>query len=55
VLAEVAMIARSLNVTDVDGLRLLAEMTAAKPADLYRYQRLLLAFFSQPRITPARA
>ena len=55
VLAEVAMIARSLNVTDVDGLRLLAEMTSAKPADIYRYQRLLLAFFSQPRITPARA
>lgn len=55
VLAEVAMIARSLNVINADGLRLLAEMITAKPADVYRYQRLLLAFLSQARIAPARA
>ena len=55
VLAEVAMIARSLNVTDAQGLSLLAQMVRTKPVDVYRYQRLLLAFFSQPRISASRA
>jgi len=54
VLAEVAMVARSLNITDAAGLQLLAGMIRTKPVDLYRYQQQLLAFFSQPRIKPSR-
>lgn len=55
VLAEVALIARALNVADEQGLQLLSSMISTKPADVYRYQQLLLAFFSQRRIKPSRA
>ena len=55
VLAEVALVASSLAVSDADGLRTMAEMVVAKPVDVYRYQRLLSAFFGKPRIKPARA
>jgi hypothetical protein len=44
-----------LNVTDEQGLHLLSAMISTKPADVYRYQPLLLAFFSLPRIKPSRA
>jgi hypothetical protein len=54
VLGEVAMVARCLDVSDADGLRLLAQMVRTKPVDVYRYQQQLLAFFSQPRIEPSR-
>jgi hypothetical protein len=44
VLEEMALIARSLNIADAEGLRLLAEMVEVRPRDVYRYQRLLSAF-----------
>lgn len=50
VLAEVALVAQALPVQDAAGLDLLARMVRAKPRDLWAYQGLLLAFFSQPRV-----
>ncbi len=54
VLGEVALVARSLDITDADGLRLLAAMVRTKPVDVYRYQRQLLAFFGPLRIKASR-
>ncbi len=45
VVAEMAMIARALDVTDARRLEVLAEMVLAKPVDVYRYQQLVTAFF----------
>ena len=50
VLTEVALIAQALPVRDAAGLDLLVRMVRAKPKDLWAYQGLLLAFFSQPRV-----
>ncbi|MBL0170926.1 MAG: hypothetical protein IPP90_09375 [Gemmatimonadaceae bacterium] len=53
-LVELAMVAGALRVTDAAGVRLLAEMVEAKPVDVYRYQRLLSAFLSTPRVASSR-
>lgn len=55
VLVEVALIARALEIDDAQGLQMLASMVKTKPVDLYGYQKLLLAFFSQPRVARWRA
>ncbi len=46
VLADVALIARALNISDGKRLTLLAAMITAKPSDVYRYQQLVTVFFS---------
>ena len=46
VLAEVALIARALDIDDSTRLGLLRDMVDAKPADVARYQKLMLAFFA---------
>ncbi len=43
-LAEFALVARALRVTDATELQLLVDMIDAKPVDVYRYQRLLAEF-----------
>jgi len=55
VLAEMALIARALRVTDPDGLGLLAGMVEAKPVDVYAYQRLLSALLPRLRVTRSRS
>lgn len=50
VLAEVALLAQALKVTDRERLQLLARMVRAKPRDAVAYQRLLLRFIdARPR------
>jgi len=44
VLEEVALVAESLNLTNPVKLNILSKMIRVKPADLYEYQSLLLAF-----------
>lgn len=46
-LAELAMMAGALRVSDDQRLGLLSEMVRAKPVDVYRYQRLLSAFLER--------
>lgn len=48
-LAELALVAAALSVTDAARLRLLADMVRAKPVDVYRYQQQLTAFLAQGR------
>jgi hypothetical protein len=48
VLVEVALIAEALAVTDAHRLDLLRRMVKTKPADVFRYQDLLLRFFGAP-------
>ena len=48
-LAELAMAAAALRVTDTARLQLLADMVRAKPVDVYRYQLQLTAFLAQGR------
>ncbi len=50
VLAEVGLIWRALDVTDAEGVRLLARMVRTKPKDVFAYQKLLITFFAQRRI-----
>jgi hypothetical protein len=52
-LAELALVARALRVRDASGIRLLADMVVAKPADVYRYQEQLSLFLRRP--PPRRA
>ena len=46
-LAELAMVAGALRVSDDRRLGLLADMVRAKPVDVYHYQRLLSAFLAK--------
>ena len=48
-LAEFALVARSLRVTDAASLRLLRDMQRTKPVDVYRYQRALTALLQRRR------
>ena len=47
VLVEVALIAEALAVNDAARLAALRAMVKAKPADVFRYQKLLLEFFRE--------
>ena len=49
-LTEVALIWHTLKVKDALGTQLLARMVRAKPKDVFAYQKLMLAFFSVPRV-----
>ena len=46
VLTEVALLARALDIDDRVRLALLRDMVDAKPVDVARYQKLMLAFFA---------
>ncbi len=54
-LAEVALVWHTLRVQDAKGLKLLAQMVRAKPRDVFASQKLLLEFFSTPRVRHAPA